>query len=241
MQGTKRFYDSYKMFHMDGTLMCSTTKDKALWYINRGLAEWMDDDQQSYRLLFVPNGKGKHDDDYYLQNFQNQCVCCGSKDLLTRHHVVPSAFRRYFPVENKAHSFHDVLFVCGECHETYERVGDRYREELCERYLGRPFNELQNEANQSRSAIKAHLTLERYGHLIPPERRERLQQFASYKDTMEIKYFDWAKRVVEKLDTPEKLHEFVILWRKHFLEVMSPKFMPENWSVERKLDIADVR
>jgi hypothetical protein len=39
--------------------------------------------------------------------------------------------------------------------------------------------------------------------------------------------------VVEQLDGHEALGKFVIRWRKHFLEVMRPKFMPDHWEFDR--------
>lgn len=41
--------------------------------------------------------------------------------------------------------------------------------------------------------------------------------------------------VVQKLDTDEKIIEFVKLWRKHFIEVAKPMFLPNGWSVDFKV------
>jgi hypothetical protein len=32
------------------------------------------------------------------------------------------------------------------------------------------------------------------------------------------------------------LQAFVERWRRHFVEVMKPSYMPENWRVDRKVD-----
>ena len=36
------------------------------------------------------------------------------------------------------------------------------------------------------------------------------------------------------IQTPDDLDNFIIMWRKHFVEKMNPKFMPSDWDVERR-------
>ena len=58
-----------------------------------------------------------------------------------------------------------------------------------------------------------------------------------YTDEIEMfkrrhsRFYDHGWHLVKKLDTDEKILEFVILWREHFLDTMDPKYMPEGWSV----------
>ena len=46
------------------------------------------------------------------------------------------------------------------------------------------------------------------------------------------KLYDHGYHVAQKLDTEEKIEDFVKLWRNHFIETMQPKFMPNGWSVD---------
>jgi hypothetical protein len=46
------------------------------------------------------------------------------------------------------------------------------------------------------------------------------------------KLYDHGYHVTQKLDTEEKIEDFVKLWRNHFIETMQPKFMPNGWSVD---------
>jgi len=42
--------------------------------------------------------------------------------------------------------------------------------------------------------------------------------------------------VVETIGSdPNLLYKFVIMWRKHFLEILNPKFMNKHWNVNRTL------
>lgn len=45
-------------------------------------------------------------------------------------------------------------------------------------------------------------------------------------------YYDHGFQVVAKLDTEEKIIDFVKLWRTHFIETMNPQFMPTGWSID---------
>jgi len=49
------------------------------------------------------------------------------------------------------------------------------------------------------------------------------------------KYYDHGYHVIQKLDSEEKIKEFVRLWRLHFIETMKPKFMPKGWSVNFRI------
>ena len=49
------------------------------------------------------------------------------------------------------------------------------------------------------------------------------------------KTFDHGYHVVRKLDTEEKIMEFVKLWRKHFIETMKPEYMPHGWSIDFRI------
>jgi hypothetical protein len=47
--------------------------------------------------------------------------------------------------------------------------------------------------------------------------------------------YDHGYHVVCKLDSEEKIEEFVKLWRNHFIKIMNPKFMPIGWSVDFRI------
>jgi hypothetical protein len=47
--------------------------------------------------------------------------------------------------------------------------------------------------------------------------------------------FDHGYHVVQKLDTEEKIEDFVKLWRNHFIDTMQPQFMPYGWSIDFRI------
>jgi hypothetical protein len=48
-------------------------------------------------------------------------------------------------------------------------------------------------------------------------------------------HYDHGYHVAQKLDSEEKIEEFVKLWRNHFIDTMHPKFMPDGWSVDFRI------
>ncbi len=50
------------------------------------------------------NKKGYLKDPFHLSREHNICVCCGSSKQLTGHHVVPFAFRKFFPDEIRSNA-----------------------------------------------------------------------------------------------------------------------------------------
>lgn len=47
--------------------------------------------------------------------------------------------------------------------------------------------------------------------------------------------YDHGYHVVKKLNSEEKILEFVKLWRVHFIETMKPKYMPKGWSIDFRI------
>jgi hypothetical protein len=47
--------------------------------------------------------------------------------------------------------------------------------------------------------------------------------------------YDHGYHVVQKLNTEEKIEDFVKLWRNHFIDTMNPLFMPKGWSIDFRI------
>jgi len=106
---SKDLYSNCIMEGPDGTFLCKVSQRKVNWYLKKGLATQVCDDPQTIRLIFEPNGPGHAGDEYYSQEFVNRCVNCGAEEFLSRHHIVPYCFRKFFPMEQKQHSYHDIV------------------------------------------------------------------------------------------------------------------------------------
>lgn len=67
-------------------------------------------------------------------------------------------------------------------------------------------------------------------------RQKHQEDFEIFKEENKLKY-DHGYHVVQKLDTHEKIENFVKMWRRHFIDTMKPKYMPLGWSVDFRVKV----
>lgn len=240
----RNLYENCRVRGQDGELMFYCSSKRARWYITRGLADIITEEPLEIKLNFKTNGPGNAGDAFYMQHRKNMCVVCGSDDRLTRHHVVPYAFRRFLPAEVKDHSYHDVLLLCIDCHEKYEHHALSLKRKLSEEY-GVPVDGIFDArlANDMRRVKGYARVLLEHNTLIPEERKTYLLDFIKKTfntdnpdlDSISKMEFEWdvktqAEVIVSQLTD---VRSFLRLWRGHFVETMQPKFMPEHWDIER--------
>lgn len=212
------------------------------WYLNRNLAERIDD--HSIRLTFRPNGLGCNGLGYGLEKMQNICVVCGTHEFLTKHHVVPRCYRIHFSEEIKSHNFHDVLTLCLDCHFKYEELAFEYKKKLSKVYDAPINGDLIN--NKKAQKIQGlFICLDR--EEIPKKRRDVIRE--EIKKELGIKRISnklkqkWlsestipmictkthGEMVIQKIDN---IDNFIKDWRTHFIQNTNPKFLPKSWSID---------
>jgi hypothetical protein len=234
------------MLSPDGQTLCLCDQKKIDWYLSRNLAVLVNENPKTIQLTFVPKGNGKADYPYYTSEKKNICVCCSSNFELTKHHCVPKCFRKQFPKEYKIHSCHDVILLCEVCHVKYEEFAQQLKQKLINEYcvkkpsLSKQDKELYRAINDSNALLN-------HCDKIPLQRRQILEQrIKNYlkKDiiteddlksimskNLSVPVCNFGKIIVEKLiDIPK----FIIMWRRHFVDIMKPKYLPEFWNVEHK-------
>ena len=240
----RKIYGNWQVLSPDGILMFRCDEKKAMWYVNRNLGEVINQDPKIVKLNFKPNGLGNHNRKYGLTEMINICVVCGTEEFLTRHHVVPHCYRKYFPVEIKSHNFHDVLSVCVKCHDKYERKADDYKSQLSKIYDA-PINGELIDNKEIIRARKLASSLINFKSVMPNSRaleiRNEIKQILGLKKLhnsrlqkllkMEVKYSNrtHGEIVVSKVNN---IDNFMKSWRKHFIENNDCKFLPKDWSVE---------
>lgn len=219
---------------------------KVDWYLKRNLGEVVKKNPLTVRLKFKPKGLGNHNKSWGLSEMSNKCVVCGGKEFLTKHHVVPSLYKKYFPLQIKSHNFHDVLSVCVSCHEKYERYADELKLELSSKYNAPINGEVKK--NKLFRYSKMASTLLRDDINIPKERinqlRDEIKSFFGIKRLTQARLKSMVgirptvikkthgKMVISKIDN---LQSFVEMWREHFIDKMNPKFLPKNWSIKNNI------
>lgn len=234
---------------------CDT--DRIEWYLDRDLAVVVTEEPMTIQLTFTPKGKGHIDEPFYLSEKENCCVVCGGREYLTRHHAVPHCYRRFFPEHLKSRSSHDVLPVCVDCHETYEKEAQKLKKQIAAE-LELPINggtKWDDSARQYHRAKSSAHALVRYLDKIPSERQEYLRNNISeylgkvvtdedIEKLAEVprrgagRYlgdpglFSHGRAVVEKITD---FDAFVVRWRKHFCDTMNPQHLHEHWDVNHRV------
>lgn len=61
--------------------------------------------------------------------------------------------------------------------------------------------------------------------------KERYEKEFDYFKKINSKKYDHGFHLIQKLNTHQDYSEFIIKWRKHFIETMNPEYMPEGWSI----------
>jgi len=135
-------YENIELQAPDGKALSMIPRKKMNWYLRKGLAEKVDQSENpkallAVRLLFEPTGRAESgQDDYYMAVKENKCVTCGTKAHLQRHYIVPYAIRRWFPVEFKSHTSHDVVLLCTKCRLMANLGVDKMRTQLAIQIFG---------------------------------------------------------------------------------------------------------
>jgi len=242
-------YGNILVLAPNGAEMFLCTDKRAEWYLSRGLAKKID--ETTLKFTFEPKGYGADGDKYLLGSKNNACVVCGLGDLvqLTKHHIVPSEYRKLFPDIYKSRNSHDIVIICREHHRVYENIhAISLKESLAEKYDA-PIHKTQTDSYIS--AVKAAGVIAKHKEKIPVKRKEELIMII-FKGTLEEKIGDKYIKKLSKVDLGEymssvkshaqivmekieDLQEFTEIWRQDFLDAMHPQFMPEYWKLDRKL------
>lgn len=67
--------------------------------------------------------------------------------------------------------------------------------------------------------------------LLKKEHNAEIQKFKDKNRFM----FEHGYYIMQKLDTEEKIIDFVKLWRNHFINTMQPEYMPYGWSIDFRI------
>lgn len=247
-------FDNCFLVAPDGEPLCTCDKGKASWYLEKELGELVREDPFIVRLKFEPSGRPILDNKYYIQEKKSGCVVCGNNDHIFRKTVVPHEYRRYFPELMKKNLSHDVVLLCVDCHRLSNARDRDLRNKLaneCDAPIGCGDGIKQQEDTKlSRVKSAAKALLKAKGN-IPPERQKMLREIVRV-------HFEVDKVTEEELKEAAAMNTFVTnenyiahglkvyqhvckngglmalesRWRKHFLDTMQPKFLPNMWSID---------
>ena len=202
-----KIFDNCKCLSKEGEHMFFCNERKAQSYLKKGIAEMVSNDPFTFRILFEPKGKG-------IPNQiprKNECEVCMSTVELTKHHVIPLAFRKLMPLELKEHKSDDLVVLCETHHREYE-ISSRG---LLLHHMEAFAKEIETRKLVI-NGIKAQKTLDRFGEFMSEERRNKLSVFTKYKDLPILS--DWE--ILLKNYGPYRVAD---LWKEDFTTWMKNK------------------
>lgn len=242
-------YSNWVMLDELGTPICRLAEKRARWYLGKGLAKAAAA-PNTIQLLFTPAGRGYANSPGMLAETENRCVACGATHALTKHHVVPSMYRRHFPRHEKDHKSQDVVLLCGEQHDYYERHALEFKHALHQRYgvpwvqpqmteedrlrkrVSRLAHALCTHCDQIPQARQQHMRQELERLLGGPVRDTQLAEIAAYRWMPAVEpEFEAGRQLVQKLLALGELPRFIEEWRAHFLQILQPNHLPAWWPV----------
>ncbi len=252
----KIIYDNHMVFSPDGTLMFLCNEKKLNWYLDRGLAYLIEnniegDASKSIKLKFEPKGLGHNGKEFGLNKIVNRCVSCGSDEYLTRHHVVPYCYRKFLPDKLKTHNFHDVVLLCVDCHDVYEReFADNLKIKISKKYKAPidGYRIIDNELYKYSKMCNTLLSTDTIPKSRLIEMRNDIKEFFNIKRLTKKRIKEISTKnsiklikthgdlVVSKLKSKKDIINFIKLWRMDFIKNMDCQYLPENWNIEYKLE-----
>lgn len=247
---TTPIYGNCQVFSPDGELMFRCLEKRARWYLNRNLAILLNEDPLSIKLNFLPKGNGQRQEELLVER-ENRCIVCGEDDLssLTRHHLVPYEYRKFFPDAKKNHNSIYVVPICRECHSSYEH---NHAIKLKEIYASRYFAPMNQVNSPLKKAAKVVHCLLKNSQQLPLEKLHAMKQKAfelltemklikslsevdDQQTLQNIHVYLNAEMVSEKwhhgkivLDKITDLESLEKEWVNNFMDTMQPKFMSVN-------------
>lgn len=224
-------FDNIRMIHPDGHLMCYISKRKARWYTKNKLAENIDNTE--IRLLFVPNGIGEHAD--VLKHRNQTCVVSNSSEHLTKHHVIPTQFRVYFPMQYKSKNSSDIVIMNRAIHDEYEKHANLLKMRLYAEFIT---DEISNIKKEYFEVFKYFKTLKNYKYDVPPStqiffemkissflKRYDLPEDYDFFNSKVVDFIDENKLIVEAIG----VERMILLWKYHFLKYAKPIYLGDWW------------
>eukprot|EP01083_Nonionella_stella_P011589 32879_1 len=255
---SKPLYENCRLLAMDGHLISSCSKKTLKWYLRKGLADQVN--ESTIQLKFEAKNDRTSADKFYQTLKKNECVVCGTETCLVKYYIVPQSYRKHFPLSIKAHSSHDIVLLCHDCHQVAAVKEDGLRRSLCDMYNITLWNEPIVIDKELMSVSKAAKTYLKCSDVLPTKRKEEIldlimksnqfnlnshdqitdsvlkkavQLVPNNEQIAKLKQEKFAKHTKEMVDSMDGDYMRLIkTWRQHFVQEMNPRFLPEHWSID---------
>lgn len=239
-------YGDIEIYSPKEELMFRTNHKKLNFYLRKNLATQIG--EKKYKLLFEPNGTGHYERNReLLEPRENRCCCCGNIDLLvmTRHHIIPTRFRKFLPDNIKGYNHRYVIMLCVDCHEEYGYYENDLNYSLAKQYnvptlkecndliyiekriiIGIADSILTNDKIPSERIIELKEKFKIRTGLEPTETNLNKVRKKKYEPISDENNF--GKLIIDKI---ENVYDFQQMWLEHFVYNMKPLYLPNDLKI----------
>lgn len=220
-------YENNKMFSINDNFLAHVSNKRMNWYLDKNLATKIK--YNEFKLNFKTKGDNENRGDYYQLSLKNNCVVCGTKHELTKHHVVPYQYRKYLSRKYKSKNSFDVLCLCYKCHREYEKFANELKDLLLIIY------NLKNQNNELRKINKTLTVLDNYSDFVDEDKKLKMINFVEdyFNDSLDNILDDYPYEIENEgllvIREVSNQEGFIIMWRKHFIDYAKPKYLPQEW------------
>ena len=117
---TDTIYDNTLVLSKEGKPIFRCSQKRAQRYLEKHGATCVHQNPLVIQLASEWNSPWKANQ-FELSAISNVCVVCGTTKRLSRHHVVPYAYRRYLRNQYHHRNGAAILVLCCKCHDLYEK------------------------------------------------------------------------------------------------------------------------
>lgn len=221
-------FDNIKILSPNNEIVAYCSNAKAKFYLKKNLAEYIDD--KNIKLFFEPKYKNK-----ILIIKENICIVCGTKDNLSKHHIIPYCYIKHMPTNVKKCFSNDIYFLCEEHHKKYEIFAEKEKVKLLDKF-GYDCHGLPKDIScKIRMATNLNLSLNK--HWLNTKARENILNKLKNINCENWEYFDVTEHPLYMnpskliINNFKNINQLCVFWRKHFVNTMNPKYLPKEWNL----------
>jgi len=243
---SKLIYDNCEIYGPDDKMIGLCSRNRYEWYLNKGLAEKIND--KALKLKFTPKPKyNTWNDGTTRSKRENKCYVCGTNDNLTKFHVIPREYKKLFPNEWKSHNSLDILPLCQECSSEALIITNDFKDQLAEEYNISNKNYIDAHKVEIKLLSRKYINNKRNGidcskyrqnlqklldkHDITEEEIEAYSNIETsiiYKNTKSLQEY-----IVKNVCAENKLSELIRKFKDNFVESMKPIDLPEDFYIDK--------
>jgi len=179
-----------------------------------------------YRAFFPEKYKSKNHHDVVLINYkkhsQYEIIATEYKDVIAKKYNLKTINELNTEYTSKIREFgKDNAILLNKLHFIFKTYGKVSREMKIEK-----LHEIAETTGIDFEIISNYNYIQLY-KLYLILKQKHVNELHEFKQNNRYVY-DHGYHIMKKLDTEKKIMDFVKLWRRHFIETMKPKFMPEG-------------